>query len=103
MGGVVDLTRLQHTLHRLFRDELPVDAAAAALGADPRRLAIYHRAVHLHVRHALEANFPVTLASLPADTREALHDAYFAAQAPTTWNLDAAAEALNPKPSPPPK
>ncbi len=94
MGGLVGLTDLQHTLHRLFRDELPVDAAAAALGADPRRLEIYHRAVHLHVRHALEANFPVTLASLPADTRTGLHAAYFATHAPTTWNLDTAAEAF---------
>lgn len=94
MGGVNSLATLQLTLHRLFRDELPVDAAAEALGADPRRLDIYHRAVHLHVRHALEANFPVTLASLPADTRTALHAAYFATHAPTTWNLDAAAEAF---------
>ena len=86
------LLELQRTLHQVFRDALTVEAAAAALGSDPRRLGLYHRAVHVHVRQALEANMPVTLASLPADTRQALHAAYFAAKPAPNWSLDAAAE-----------
>jgi hypothetical protein len=88
------LNDLQAVMHRVLRDALPVAEGAALLGVDPGRLAIYHRFVHRHVQQALEANFPVTLAALPAATREALHADYFAAHPPGTWSLDAAAAAF---------
>jgi hypothetical protein len=81
-------------MHQVLRDAVPVAEGAARLGVDPARLAIYHRFVHRHVQHALEANFPATLAALPPETRAALHAAYFAAHPPGTWSLDAAAAAF---------
>lgn len=88
------LAEMQSVMHQVVRDEVPVAEAAARLGVDPARLAIYHRFVHRHVQQALEANFPATLAALPADTRADLHAAYFAAHPPGTWSLDAAAAAF---------
>lgn len=88
------LNDLQAVMHQVLRDALPVAEGAAQLGVDPARLAIYHRFVHRHVQHALEANFPATLAALPADVRATLHAAYFAAHPPGTWSLDAAAAAF---------
>lgn len=89
-----DLNALQHLLHRMFRDEVSVGEVAERLGSDPRRLAIYHRFVHTHVRQALAANFPATLAALGEPASEALQAAYFEAHAPPDWNLDHAAAAF---------
>lgn len=91
------LDALQAVMHRLLRGELAPEAAAALLGLDAAqipRLGLYQRFVRRHVQAALEGAFPRTLAALPAGTREALCDTYFATHAPTSYDLDAAAEAF---------
>ena len=88
------LTSLQAVMHRVFRDELSLEDGARLLGTDPARLAIYRRFVHTHVRQAVEADFPRTLAALPPETRETLLTAYYLAHPPGHYDLDAAGEAF---------
>ncbi|MCB9551746.1 MAG: putative DNA-binding domain-containing protein [Myxococcales bacterium] len=85
------LAELQRTLDRTLRGELPPADAAALLGADPRRLAIYARFTRNHAHTALTENLPVFVARA-ADRWPALFDAYFAAHPPRHWALNHAAE-----------
>lgn len=89
------LAELQRTFHRALRGELDPTDAAATLGADPARLAIYGRFSRAHVRTALDANLP-TFAARQRDRWPALIDAYYAAHPPTHWALNHAAEAFAP-------
>jgi hypothetical protein len=88
----VNLQALQATVHRVLRGEVPVEDGAAALGCDARRLRIYREFVRGHVQTALEKNYEITRATLPAPTWEALVEAYFAAFPTAHWELNAAAE-----------
>lgn len=87
------LADLQRTLHRALRGELPPADAAATLGADPRRLALYARFAQNHVNTALTANFP-TFIERAGDRWPPLFAAYFAAHPPEHWALNHAAAAF---------
>lgn len=87
------LADLQRTLHRALRGELPPADAAATLGADPRRLALYARFTQNHVHTALTANFP-TFIDRAGDRWPPLFAAYFAAHPPDHWALNHAAAAF---------
>ncbi len=87
------LAALQATFHRVLRGDDAVEAGAAALGCDPRRLAIYRDFVRGHVQTALDKNFVVTR-ELLAPVWPALSDAYFRDVPPGHWELNAAAESF---------
>lgn len=87
------LEDVQRVLHRAMRGEIPADDAAAALGSDARRLAIYGRFARHHVQTALEANLP-TFAARAGDRWQALVDDYYAAHPPADWALNHAAAAF---------
>ncbi len=87
------LAEIQATFHQALRGESTPEAAAAALGADPRRLAIYTRFARGHVASALESNLPVFRARA-SDDWPAIVDAYFAAHPPRHWALNHAAQAF---------
>ncbi len=88
------LLALERLMHEVVREARPVDAAAASLGVDPARLSIYRDFVRHHVRTALDTNLGVTRALLGPDRWGALFEDYLRACPPSSWELNAAAEAF---------
>lgn len=92
------LEALQATMYAAMRGEVPLDAAAATLGADPARLAIYRRMIRGHVATALRSQLTACVGALGADddTPEwrAIFEGYLASCPPTHWALLEAARAF---------
>lgn len=85
------LRELEALVHAAIRQDLSVDSAAAELGCDPARLAIYRRFIAGHVRTALDKNFPVLAALLGPERWAALGEAFYAERPPSHWELNEAA------------
>jgi hypothetical protein len=88
---VATLRELEALVHAAIRQDLSVDSAAAELGCDPARLAIYRRFIAGHVRTALDKNFPVLAALLGPERWAALGEAFYAERPPSHWELNEAA------------
>lgn len=87
------LEQLQRLMHDVVKQGVEVEAGAAALGVDPGRLRIYRNFARTHVRTALELNLPMTQHLLGETLWEGLYEDYLQACPPSSWELNAAAEA----------
>ena len=87
------LAEVQRLMHGMLRGQAAPEDIAAALGADPRRLAVYRDFVARHVIDALDKNFVYTRALL-GDDWAALASRYFRERPAHHWELNAAGEAF---------
>lgn len=85
------LDALQAAMRAAMRGERALDDAAAELGADPARLAIYRRMIRGHVESALRSQLTACVGSLGADDDsapwQAIFEAYLGAHPPSHWAL----------------
>ncbi|MEZ4474329.1 MAG: DNA-binding domain-containing protein [bacterium] len=97
-GAPPRLAELQQQMHDAVKDRAPVAVVAAALGVDPKRLAIYRRMIRHHVVVALCSRLGATTALLGADQETpawtALLEGYLEACPPSHWALGHAAGAF---------
>lgn len=86
---MASLKDLAETVHATLRRELAPGVAAARLGVDPARLAIYRGFVHDHVTGILDKLYPYVRAHVGPEPWAELVAAYFREVPARHWELNA--------------
>ena len=77
------------TMHRLLRREITAAEAAAGLGCEESRIALYPEFVLAHVRDILAKNFSALAGLIPAEDWEGVVREYFRTNPPDHYEMNA--------------